>query len=241
LETDDGVEVEIQQDASASVSGPSVSDDSECVKYTEDERRGVEILTGRGLGRLKLDRRTLSRIGRSAFTPLRPFKPTPLPRTSIGKGVGTGPGDDMGTQTPSHQASGVMLEELASFLRVQRMGLLLDDSIIPVVRRKAEAFFRKNEVDNVERERLIAAVIPLVFDKNPIESALEGWMKGKKQYHVDRGNLAYKGMRVKPPPFMLRVGWWMGSVLCCFGSAWRKTRLIKWQSKNPVRVFPKTS
>lgn len=119
--------------------------------------------------------------------------------------------------------------------------MLLDDSIVPVVRRKAEAFFRKNEIDNVERERLIAAVIPLVFDKNPIETALESWMAGKKEYHVQHGNLAYKGMRVKPPPFMLRVGWWIVDTCLCLGGSWRKTRIIRWQAVNPIRVFPKAS
>jgi len=236
LEDDDGVEVEVQQDAGEAQHGNLISIVEEA-SDSDEVQAGRKWLVGRGFGNLKLDERTLARFGRCAFVPLRPFAPVPLPRTSLGGG--NRQGAEQGVVVVESSGGDRLLFELASFLRLQRMGLLIDDSIVPVVRRKAEAFFRKHEVSNVERESLITRVIPMVFDKNPIENALDAWMKGKDVDHVTHNNLSYLGLRIAPPPWLMNVGWWITDSLICAGGRYRSVRIMRWQAHNPVRVLPK--
>jgi len=220
---------QIDQEGTGTNKNRSISTTPEAPEERQEVGQYAEVtrtLADRGLGMLKLTDRQLSLFSRAMFVPkvLGPDRPVPAIRSVRGD---------------STKSEVTLDDELAAYLRLQRIGVLMDDSMFPAIKRKSEAFFRKHDIPFVEQERMLSRVLKSVFDKNPVEAAIDGWTKGKKEYHVVRNNHAFAGLRDRKSPWLYRMWWWLCDTSVCAGGLLAENRACKWHAAHPVRVFPK--
>jgi len=128
--------------------------------------------------------------------------------------------------------------QLTAYLQLQRYGLPTDTNTQVMIKRKAEAYFRDQDLPYSEQLEILCTVLPRVLNTSALQKTTARWMSDKKQYDIVAQNHTVHGAKVKKPPILSRI-WW--ALITCGSQRLQSKKIRKWQAANPEQVLPKAT